>query len=229
MQFFQWIDERTVHTIWFAVLPCHFKGNYREQRLDKDANSLKTLRIDDIYKIPAYAKSKEPSGDRFPMSELTLEWSENGQFHRYSFQAHQATKQPGVFRIGRDPAQCDLVLHDRSVSALHVELFLNHPQQTAGIRNLRSSNPALVDGRHLIVGDAPLRQGSRISLGRVDLSVIALRFTISEPTPAQAYGLKCPNAACGKVSDYNSDILQQGCPWCGFSLAAANSVVIFPS
>ena len=166
------------------------------------------------------------------MSELTIEWSENGQVHRHSFQPHQSTKQPGVYRIGRDPARCDLVLHDRSVSALHVEIFVNHSQRAAGIRNLRASNPPLVDSQQLVTGEAPLRQGSRIHLGRVELSVVTLQFTQAEsprhPSPIQSYGLKCPNPGCGKVSDYNNEILQRGCPWCGFSLAAANSVVIMP-
>lgn len=164
------------------------------------------------------------------MSEITLEWSENGHLHRHTFQENQATKHVGVFRIGRDPARCDLVLHDRSVSALHVEIFINATQQTAGIRNLRTTNPPLVDGNQLIHGDAALRQGSRINLGRVELFISQLNLVSSvAPIPApSSYGLKCPNPGCGKVSDYNHETLQQGCPWCGFSLAAANSVVVLP-
>ncbi|MEM9137453.1 MAG: FHA domain-containing protein [Cyanobacteria bacterium P01_F01_bin.42] len=171
------------------------------------------------------------------MNELTLEWSENGQTHRHSFQNHQLTKQPGVYRIGRDPARCDLVLRDRSVSALHVEIFLNHPQKLVQIRNLRASNPPLVDGRQLITGESPLHQGSRISLGRVEMIITSLQFPVAQSpvqNPAQGsaqssaedYGLKCPNPSCGKVSAYDSVVLLQGCPWCGFSLAAADSVVI---
>ena len=164
------------------------------------------------------------------MSELTLEWSENGHLHRHTFHANQPTKQAGVFRIGRDPARCDLVLHDRSVSALHVEIALNVGQRSANIRNLRTTNPPLVDGRQLIQGEAPIRQGSKLNLGRVELFISQMQFTSpAAPNPAPSdYGLKCPNPACGKVSDYSHEILQQGCPWCGYSLAAANSVVILP-
>lgn len=164
------------------------------------------------------------------MSELTLEWSEQGQLHRHTFHPHQPTKQPGVYRIGRDPAQCDLVLQDRSVSALHVEIVLNLAHNHAGVRNLRVSNPPVVDGKQLRTGEAPLRQGSRINLGRISLTITNLSFTTAEsrPNSTPSYGLKCPNPTCGKVSDYTTEILQQGCPWCGFSLAAANSVVIMP-
>lgn len=159
------------------------------------------------------------------MSELTLEWSENGHLHRHLYTEHQPTKRPGVYRIGRDPARCDLVLRDRSVSALHVEIFLNSSQQSAGIRNLRASNPPLVDGRQLVSGDSPLQQGSRINLGRVEIIISLLQFTAAQNLD---YGLKCPNPACGKVAAYDSIMLQSGCPWCGFSLAAADSVVILP-
>ena len=168
------------------------------------------------------------------MSELTLAWSENGHPHQHTFHENQSTQHPGVYRLGRDPARCDLVLHDRSVSALHVEILFNRPSQQVRIRNLRSSNPPLVDGIQLKAGEAALHQGSKINLGRVELTVSALTFSLpSSPVlpvqhAAQAYGLSCPNPACGKVSAYNSAILQQGCPWCGFSLAAANSVVMIP-
>jgi hypothetical protein len=172
------------------------------------------------------------------MSELTLTWSENGQFHQHTLTETQSSKHFASYRLGRDPAQCDLVLHDLSVSALHVEIVLNSPPQQTIIRNLRASNPPLVDGIQLTIGEAPLYQGSRINLGRVELTVAHLilgniHLAQSSPPPAhptanREYGLSCPNPNCGKISAYNTAILQQGCPWCGFSLAAANSVVILP-
>jgi hypothetical protein len=44
------------------------------------------------------------------ISELTLEWVEAGQTKRVVIAENQPTKNPGTFRIGRDPATCDLVL-----------------------------------------------------------------------------------------------------------------------
>lgn len=166
------------------------------------------------------------------MSELTLAWSENGHQHQHTFHDNQPSKHPGVYRLGRDPARCDLVLHDRSVSALHIEIVFNSLQKQARVKNLRSSNPPLVNGLQLKTGEAALHQGSKINLGRVELTVSGLNFgptpVASSPLASPDYGLSCPNPACGKVSAYNSAILQQGCPWCGFSLAAANSVVMIP-
>lgn len=166
------------------------------------------------------------------MSELTLQWSEAGQIKTYRIVEGQPTKVAGVFRIGRDPSQCDLVLPERSVSGLHVEIFFRSDYHQVSIRNLRFRNPPLIDDYQLINGEALMHLGSRLTLGRVELLVQSLTFShpsAGAPLPASSYGLKCPNPNCGKVSAYSQEILQQGCPWCGFSLAAANSVVITPS
>ena len=136
---------------------------------------------------------------------------------------------------GRDPGRCDLVFQDRSVSALHVEIFFDAVQHLVGVRSLRQSNPPLVDGRQLIQGTAYLHQNSRMQLGRIELTVTALKIAgnaaqaYTPHTPHSNYGLQCPNPACGKVSAYSSELLKQGCPWCGFSLAAANSVLVSPA
>jgi predicted component of type VI protein secretion system len=168
------------------------------------------------------------------MSELTLQWTESGQIRRHTYVEGQPTKTPGVFRLGRDPQHCDLILADPTVSGLHVELYWQTATHQVWLRNLRSTNPPLVDGVQLFAGEAPLRQGSRINMGRVELSVLTLAFSAvpppqPQPSAPSGYGLKCPNPACGKVSSYNDEILRQGCPWCGFSLASAPSVVIFPN
>lgn len=167
------------------------------------------------------------------MSELILQWSESGRIKTCVISESQPTKVSGVFRLGRDPSKCDLVFRERSVSALHVEIFFRTEQHQTGIRNLRPSNPALVDGRPLTQGEVFLRQGSRINLGRIELLVQSITFTHHSPGPVSPpklpdYGLKCPNPSCGKVSAYSQETLQQGCPWCGFSLAAAVSVVMLP-
>ena len=164
------------------------------------------------------------------MSDIVLEWSENGHRHRHRFELEQPTKQPGVLRIGRDPARCDLVLEDRSVSGLHVEIFFHPAEQQIGVRNLRRSNPPLVDGQQLIQGEVLIHQGSQLHLGRLQLGVTQVHWSqaVANQSSSDGYGLKCPNPTCGKVLDYSQDRLRQGCPWCGFSLAAAQSVVILP-
>jgi len=171
------------------------------------------------------------------MNELTLEWSDKGQNRSYIIQDQFPSKSPNVFRIGRDPQRCDLVFHDRTVSALHVEIFFDNPAQSAFIRNLRESNPPLIDGTKLTQGQQSLRIGSHVRLGKVILTVSALSFGSAQsqallqkaPTVLPEYGLKCPNLSCGNVLAYKDEILKQGCPWCGFSLAAAQSVLIPPS
>jgi hypothetical protein len=88
------------------------------------------------------------------------------------------------------------------------------------LRNLRDSNPPVVDGRTLVQGEALLHQGSKIYLGQVLLTV----KQVSVHAEQDEYGLKCPNAACQRVSPY--DRLKLVCPWCGTSLAAAPSVIM---
>jgi hypothetical protein len=184
------------------------------------------------------------------MNALTLQWQDAGQDKTQNIYDQQASKNPGTVRIGRDPLRCDVIVTHPTVSGLHVEIFF-HPQQLRFyIRNLRSPNPPLVDGRALTQGEAPLNQGSIIYLGQQKLQVISVAInSIAETilTPPQApihpinhghqqhpktpttqprgtYGLECPK--CHKVSPPEN--LQIGCPWCGTSLAAAVSVLVAP-
>jgi ssDNA-binding Zn-finger/Zn-ribbon topoisomerase 1 len=127
-----------------------------------------------------------------------------------------------------------------SVSGLHVEIFFNQELQEYAVRNLRESNPPLVDGKILPRGEAKLRLGSRIHLGEVEIEVVkvtqvqvAAPQTVllgppalgnSGPTGSSKYGLQCPK--CSRISPYAQ--LNVGCPWCGTSLAAAASVMLSP-
>lgn len=165
------------------------------------------------------------------MSELMLRWLEAGQFKTQVIYDRQSSKSPGTIRLGRDPARCDVVFQDRSVSGLHVEIFFQPQQQQFFLRNLRQTNPPIIDGQPLSTGEVPLRRGSTIRLGKVEAVVDAIRSNgpgsppTSAPPPGRVYGLQCPNPKCGKVSPYDHHHLQTGCPWCGFSLAAAESVL----
>jgi FHA domain len=186
------------------------------------------------------------------MNELTLAWHDAGQNKTQKISDQQPSKNPGSVRIGRDPQKCDILMSDLTVSGLHVEIFFNEPQKCFYIRNLRPSNPPLVNGQQLVNGEVALSQGSTIYLGQSQLTVTAVDLSASsipptiltqpahsvtqppEPlltpqhqaaTPQQkAYGLMCPK--CNQISPYEQ--LDFGCPWCGTSLAAAASALINP-
>jgi hypothetical protein len=169
------------------------------------------------------------------MNALTLQWHDAGQDKTQNIYEQQPSKNLGTVRIGRDPLRCDIVLSHPTVSGLHVEIFFHHQQQRFYIRNLRSQNPPLIDGRQLVQGEMLLSEGTSISLGQIKLNVTSVSTasipaTILMPPhpptppapPPGVYGLECPK--CHKVSP--GENLQIGCHWCGTSLAAAVSVLV---
>lgn len=187
------------------------------------------------------------------MNQLTLEWTEAGQIRTQTITDQHIGKNPGTFRIGRDPARCDLVMQHPTVSKLHVELFFAPQQRKVFLRNLRDSNPPLVN-RQRVTQVAELQPGTSIHLGDLEIKVKAIQVgagisstvvsirqpvapqavaAIHQPQPAApgaqpavelSYGLQCPK--CHRISPY--DQLEQGCAWCGTSLAAASSVLFVP-
>lgn len=183
------------------------------------------------------------------MNELTLEWVEAGQVKIQTIYDQQLTKEPGVIRLGRDPARCDILLSHPTVSGLQAEIFFDAKQSGFWLRSLRESNPAIVDGKRLTEGEALLRQGGIILLGQLQLKIVQITIApltipatvlsspvgaISPPSQSstaptegvgQTYGLMCP--MCHKVSSY--EYLETGCGWCGTSLAAAASILMVPS
>jgi len=189
------------------------------------------------------------------MHELTLRWIENGQIRTETLHHQQPSKNPGTIRIGRDPSKCDIVLHDPTVSGLHIEIFFNPQQHSFVLRNLRETNPPLVNGQSIGQGEVVLSQGSLIHLGQLPLTIAAISLVeigvpatlviapppIKQPLAPQplqgssqppvptnpTYGLQCPNRKCGKTSPYSR--LDLGCPWCGTSLAAAVSILVSPN
>jgi ssDNA-binding Zn-finger/Zn-ribbon topoisomerase 1 len=192
------------------------------------------------------------------MNTITLQWFDGIQYQRTKIaEQHHNSKNPGTVRIGRDPLRCDIVLTDPTVSGLHVEIFFNQKNQCFSIRNLRHTNPPLVDGQQLSFGEIPLKEGSIVYLGNQVLQIIMISILGSNPIPATiitppppplvtsrskpnptgnynsptpapqqrvSYGLTCPK--CQKISPYEHQHLP--CPWCGTSLAAAESVLINP-
>ncbi|MGB7444873.1 MAG: FHA domain-containing protein [Coleofasciculaceae cyanobacterium] len=179
------------------------------------------------------------------MRELTLTWQEGSQMVTKIIKEQQSTKNPGTVRIGRDPMHCDFVLSNPTVSGLHVEIFFNYSISCFALRNLRETNPPLVDGRQVLQEEVPLQENSIIYLGEVELKVLAVSLeqnqksipqttllpplqSVAIPQSAssnQSYGLRCPN--CDRVSVY--EYLHFGCQWCGTSLAADASVLITPN
>ncbi|HEY9651346.1 MAG TPA: FHA domain-containing protein [Coleofasciculaceae cyanobacterium] len=180
------------------------------------------------------------------MNAITLEWREAGQIKTVTIRDQQPSKHSGTMRFGRDPVQCDVILSDPTVSGLHVEIFFNAHQQAFALRNLRLTNPPLVDGHPITQGEALLHPGSTIYLGQQALNVttvsvaampnrgIAPTILIPPQTPvalrqspplASAYGLQCPR--CSHISAYER--IDLGCQWCGTSLAAAASVLMIPN
>ncbi|MGC1245444.1 MAG: FHA domain-containing protein [Spirulinaceae cyanobacterium] len=179
------------------------------------------------------------------MSELTLSWQEANQTQAIVIQENQQSKNPGTFRIGRNPGRCDLVLTNPTVSGLHVEIFFDAQQKQFLLRNLRQSNPPFVDGKRIIQGEAKISQGSVIILGQMTFNVVQMvidlpsnnfpKTVIVSPQPQQIpqavhnralnsgnYGLECPH--CHRISSYER--IDFGCQWCGTSLAGAASVLV---
>jgi pSer/pThr/pTyr-binding forkhead associated (FHA) protein len=152
------------------------------------------------------------------MNELTLEWEEANRVKTEIISDQQPSKHLGSVRIGRDLADCDIVLGDRTVSRLHIEIFFDKKQHCFKLRNLKgNNNPPLVNGQQIIHDEVALHQGSIIILGRKIIKVIDISIT----SVNQVYSLKCP--ACCRALPY--DFLISGCPYDGHSLADAISVL----
>ncbi|GAB1544929.1 hypothetical protein NUACC21_76050 [Scytonema sp. NUACC21] len=111
-----------------------------------------------------------------PLHELTLQWFEDRQYRTQTILENQLTKNPGTFRIGRDPGMCDLVFSEPTVSRLHVEIFFNTYQKCFYLHSLNQNNPPVVDGQVLMTGEALLQEGSILRLGQMELRVASIVF-----------------------------------------------------
>ncbi len=177
------------------------------------------------------------------MDTLTLTWLEAGHTQSFTLRPPSAD-QPRIYRIGRDPSRCDVVLSDPTVSGLHVEIFWQPIANQFYLRNLRDRNPPVINHQPLMQGEIALTPGSTILLGNQLLSVQAIAPLTSPLAPTvlltpeilppplsplsssgSSYGLMCPK--CHQISAY--DRLTAGCIWCGTSLAAAASVLFLPT
>ena len=156
------------------------------------------------------------------MSELILAWVEAGITKSYRIGLTMT-------RIGRDPARCDLVLMHPTVSGLNAVIYFDPQKQSFWIRNMRESNPPVVDGQRLLSGEVELKTNSAIALGQQILQVTNIEIDLPSQAPISSnpdhvYGLQCPNLKCAKISPYERITLV--CPWCGTSLAGAASSIL---
>jgi hypothetical protein len=117
------------------------------------------------------------------MNQLTLEWAEAGQFKTQAISDQQLSKNPATVRIGRDASLCDVVLSDFTVSPLHAEIFFDPQQQCFYLRNLRDTNPPIVNGLLVPQGQVMLDEGTTIQLGAVELRVRAIALGQPGYTP----------------------------------------------
>jgi Inner membrane component of T3SS, cytoplasmic domain len=191
------------------------------------------------------------------MRELTLSWIEAGQ-PKTAIVRDGNGKHSGTFWLGRHPDECDILLNDPSVSRLHVEIFFDPIRNGFYLRKLPQGRlDPVVDGRSIQVGEAELKLGSQISLGATAIAVTAISVPVApiaetvivspgqNPLPLHAspaassrnspqdwqYKLICPNSNCPNPDPQKAigyEHLNLGCPWCGYSLAAAQSVLLPP-
>ena len=108
--------------------------------------------------------------------ELLLEWVEGEKLKTQPIRENQRSKNPGIVRLGRDPAVCDIVLSEPTVSGLHAEIFFNPQDKNFYLRSLRENNPPVVDRQPVPTGEVILHPGSNLRLGELALRVIAIEL-----------------------------------------------------
>ncbi|MGK7913659.1 MAG: FHA domain-containing protein [Synechococcus sp.] len=127
------------------------------------------------------------------MHHITLAWLENGERVTRTLEVGDETIEPGVFRIGRDPEQCDVVLpsateRDRTVSRCHVEISFDADRFGFYLTNLKANNPPYIKGEP-VTDSIKLTQGCTVELGEVELvvqDIVAVPETIIIQRPRQA-------------------------------------------
>jgi eukaryotic-like serine/threonine-protein kinase len=156
---------------WFAdILDKMVRYDFR-QRYQSASEVLQALQQNQ-YQPQSFQAVTIIPGTANVLSQLTLEWFEAGELKTQRIIEHQQTRNPGVFRIGRDPNACDLVLSEITVSRQHVEVFFDNQSQCFYLRNLNHNNPPLLNGQSLPNSEVTLSQGNIIRLGQTELRVV---------------------------------------------------------
>ncbi len=163
------------------------------------------------------------------MKELTLSWTNQSYPESHTLRPHQPSKTPGKIRIGRDPAQCDLVIpsiteEDLTVSKLHIEIYFDETRHQFYLRNLKgTANPPTLYGT--TVGDrpVPLDKDGSLYLGRKKIR-LTLKETAEPPkSPEIAESpLVCPHCRTGysyaEAAKMNHRCYKDGFPLQGGSI-----------
>jgi predicted component of type VI protein secretion system len=174
------------------------------------------------------------------MQQLTLEWAAANQQLSQTVSLQQPTRTPGSIRVGRDATLCDVVIKhpdpsiEKTVSGLHIEIFLNPSTNSFYLRNLtrdrqppKRPNPAVVDGQKVVSEEVPLQAGSQIRLGRMALRVKAIETTPQPQVPQQSphYLRVCANPATPHYHSLSYGKLN--CEICGYVMLGAT--LVYPS
>ncbi|MUG98475.1 FHA domain-containing protein [Scytonema sp. UIC 10036] len=117
------------------------------------------------------------------MNNLILEWQEKpiGRIKTQKICDIDSSKHPGSTRLGRSPDLCDIVFPwDEKISRLHAEIFFNSEQNSFYLRKLpEGRRPAIVDGKIVMDDEAPLREGSKITLAETEIKVVEVFLTLT--------------------------------------------------
>jgi hypothetical protein len=110
-----------------------------------------------------------------------------------------------------------------------VVIYFDPQKHSFWMRNMRESNPPIVDGQRLLSGEVEVKTNSAIALGQQILQITNIEIDLPSQAPISSnpdhvYGLQCPNLKCAKISPYERITLV--CPWCGTSLAGAASSIL---
>jgi pSer/pThr/pTyr-binding forkhead associated (FHA) protein len=179
------------------------------------------------------------------MYRFTLEWSEGSQLRSKTVSATEAKQLNTIVLIGRDKQQCDIVVNDdtSTVSRVHAEVFFKPEQHKLYLRNATRERPqpnfVMVDRQKILKQEVALNMGSKIQLGKLNLTVKSLEISqlpvdqpsVNQPpvnqshshplSQQQEYGLQCIN---GHQVSY--DHVGLFCPFCGTALQAVDTVII---
>jgi pSer/pThr/pTyr-binding forkhead associated (FHA) protein len=76
----------------------------------------------------------------------------------------------GEIKVGRDPAQCGVVLTEPRVSGVHASLKFEGVQLWA--KDEQSNNGTFVDGARIAPGEwTPVRSGAQLRFGPIEMAV----------------------------------------------------------
>lgn len=167
------------------------------------------------------------------MYKLTLEWEEGDRVRTRTITADDQTIVADAIRIGRsNPQQCDILLYHpdanilMTVSGLHIEIYFDRQQNNFYLRNLtkdrqppKRPNPAIVDGKKIVTKDAPIRLGSQIQLGKMQLRVKALEVP---QTNTFSYVVTCSGPKHHKL---DPQYVGLNCPHCGYLVQIGTMLV----